>query len=197
MSEPLSVAAARIRSLSRRDGSLLVAIDGQSGTGKSTFAAHLAKRLDAIHIDQDDFYAGGTLAVWCGRTSAENAALAIDRARLRAEALEPLLAGLRASWRSFDWDTMAGYSLEPVLAEPAPVILLDGTFSAHPDLADLIDITVLATLPEALRLERLRAREGDELDSPWQAVWHAAETHYFASVRPPATFDLVLSLDDA
>jgi len=72
----------------------LVAIDGRSGTGKSTIAAALAVALQASVVPSDDFFAAHiTDAEWDARDAATRARDAIDWRRLRREAVEPLLAG--------------------------------------------------------------------------------------------------------
>jgi para-aminobenzoate synthetase len=175
------------------DRPVLVAVDGRSGVGKSTLCARLAARAGAAHVDGDDFYAGGDAAALAALAPPERAAAVIDVHRLRTEALQPLLAGRTARWRAFDWDAMAGLAAEPTACEPGPVVVLDGTYSGRPELADLVDLSVLVTLDDRERLARLAAREGDDLDDAELALWEAAEDHYFAVVRPPASFDLVVA----
>jgi len=175
------------------DRPVLVAVDGRSGVGKSTLCARLAERAGAAHVDGDDFYAGGDAAALAPLAPPERAAAVIDVHRLRTEALEPLLAGRTARWRAFDWDAMAGLVAEATACAPAPVVVLDGTYSGRPELADLVDLSVLVALDERERLARLAAREGDDLDDAELALWEAAEDHYFAVVRPPASFDLVVA----
>ena len=45
------------------DGGLILAVDGPSGTGKSTTCRALAKQLDAKYIDTGAMYRVATLAV--------------------------------------------------------------------------------------------------------------------------------------
>lgn len=75
--------------------------------------------------------------------------------------------------------------------KPKPVILLDGVYSARPELADLVDLAVLAEAPnDRARRQRLIAREGEAFMNAWHALWDAAEDHYFSLVRPRSAFDL-------
>ncbi len=183
----------RIRDLAQSTSPVVVALDGRSGTGKSTLAEWMAGQLDGLHVDQDDFYAGGELYAWQRLTPQEKADRLIDWRRVRDEVLLPLRAGRGASWRPFDWNTMHGLSPETITAPASRLIILDGAYSARPELADLIDLTILVTLDDAVRLERLRQREGEDATSAWQAVWDEAEDFYFGTIRPPEAFDLVIS----
>lgn len=165
----------------------LVAIDGRSGVGKSTFAGELARVLNAAVIDGDDFFAGGVEVR--ADTPRERAASCIDWRRQRP-VLESLRQNRPATWRRFDWDAFDG-SLESreTRCDPRPIILLEGVYSGRPELADLLDARYLLTVPPEVRLARLLSREG--AIGPWERQWHEAEEHYFSEVAPPSGFDLV------
>jgi uridine kinase len=186
---------ARVRGRSRP---LLVAIDGPSGSGKSELAALVARAVDAVVVPSDDFYASEvTDAEWDARTPAERAADAIDWRRLRTEAVEPLRAGRTATWHPFDFeakrpDGTFPLATSPVTREPATVVVLDGAYSSRPELADLVDLSVLVDVSPAKRRRRLVERDGTAYADAWQARWGVAEDYYFGSVRPPSSFDLVV-----
>jgi uridine kinase len=180
---------------------LLVAIDGRSGSGKSELAA-LVEALPAVVVPSDDFYAAHVSdAEWEARTPAEQAADVIDWRRLRAEAIEPLMAGRTASWRPFDFDarrpdgTFPPAPL-PVTREPAAVVILDGAYSSRLELSDLIDLSVLVDIPAGERRRRLLERDGAAYTDAWQARWAVAEDYYFSAVRPRSSFDLVVVSED-
>ncbi len=153
--------------------------------------AAVAVETGAAVVDGDDFYIGGSDAEWDARTPEEKVAICIDWRRLRAEALEPLLAGRVASWHPFDWDAGHGLAEHRIVCKPASVVILDGAYSARPELSDLIALSVLVDVPAEVRRERLTRREGS-IDE-WHARWDAAETYYFTHVRPRSAFDLVVS----
>lgn len=162
----------------------LVAIDGPSGAGKSALARAVAARIGGAVVSGDDFYAGPAsddpgMVDWRD---------VIDWRRLRAEALEPLLAGRTARYRRYDWDADDG-SLDPRPARvrPGRPLLLDGVYAARPELAELVELTVLVDVPPGVAEARVRTRDGAD---PRSLAWRAAERDYFTRVRPPETFDL-------
>lgn len=187
------VAAAIRRRAAGRAAPLLVGLDGGSGAGKSTLAAALVAELGATSIDGDDFFANDRPdAAWDVLSPAERAAACIDWRRLRAEALAPLLAGRAATWQPCDFARPgAGLAARTVTRRPAAVIVLDGIYSCRPELADLIDLSVLVEAPAALRRRRHDVREGGA-EAAWHARWDPAEAYYFAHVRPATWFDLVV-----
>jgi uridine kinase len=179
---------------------MLIAIDGPSGSGKTTLAAAVAAELGAVIVPSDDFFAAGiTAAEWDAFSPRQRADAAIDWRRLRAEALEPLLLGRAASWHPFDFDAgMRPDGTYPMAAravtrDPTSVVVLDGAYSCRPELADLIDLTVLIDVPLDERRRRIALREAASFAAAWHARWDVAEEYYFTRVRPPSSFDLVFS----
>nr|AIA15272.1 AAA domain protein [uncultured bacterium] len=174
--------------VSSRHGSTLIAVDGRSGVGKSTFALELAQLLTASVIQGDDFYSGGVLIR--RDTPGERMNACIDWQEQR-RVLEALREGKRAAWRSFDSDRFDG-SLEvgQKFCEPTRFVVLEGVYSARPELSDLLDFRILLTVPHELRLKQLFAREG--AIGPWERQWHEAENEYFDKIATSNCFDLVL-----
>jgi len=197
------VAEVRRRMLDRHGRApLLVALDGGSGSGKSTLAALVAAELHAVIVESDDFFAAEiTDAEWYAMGPKEQAAAAIDWRRLCREALEPLLAGTSASWYPFDFaagtrpDGTYPLAADAVTRRPASVIILDGAYSARPEISDLIGLSVLLDVPTNERHRRIALREEDnDFLAAWHARWDAAEDYYFTHVRPASSFDLVVAI---
>ena len=186
------VAIQRIRERAKATAPVVVAVDGRSGTGKSTLSAWIAERVGATLVDQDDFYSGGNIDDWRRLSPPDKADRVIDWRRVRAEVLLPLRAGMQASWYPFDWTAMEGLAPEPIIAHPSDIVIVDGAYSSRPELADLIDLSILVTLPDIDRRARLQQREGEEFMSGWHAIWDEAEEYYFGTIRPPHLFDVVI-----
>lgn len=169
-------------------GVLVVAIDGHGTSGKSTLAAEIAGFTGASLVHTDDFFLQS--APCAGKQPARLHSLRqyYDWRRIRAEALEPLRARCSARFRCFDWGR--GDGLGEATVRPSDLILLEGVFSAAPELSDLVDWAVFVDTPEHERLRRLRASvaPGD-----WDADWLAVQQSYFDLTRPAASFDLVVS----
>jgi uridine kinase len=171
-----------------RSGVLVVAIDGHGTAGKSTIARRIADATGAALVHTDDFFqgrpapaAGQPPARWPMRQY-------YDWRRIRAHALEPLRARRQAAFRRFDWSGDAGLN-GVVTVAPADLILLEGVFSAAPELSDLVDRSVFVNTPEQERLHRLRAQVTPE---DWDADWLVAQQSYFRLTRPVSSFDLIV-----
>lgn len=172
-----------------QSGVLTLAIDGHGGAGKSTLAAAVARATGAALVHTDDFFL---------RPAASAGAPALvqyyDWRRLRAQALEPLTAGGDATFRRFGWESGTGPGGTGqrgiITVRRSALIVLEGVYSAGPELSDLVHRSVLVDTPEPERLRRLRARVTPE---EWDCDWLAAEQAYFGAVRPPQSFDLIVS----
>lgn len=164
------------------DGVFVIAIDGRGGSGKTTLASGLAGDVRAAVVRTDDFF----------RQPQSHGVPQMqeyyDWQRLRAEALLPLRGGRDASFRHYDWGRGRTDAATRKVAA-SRVVLLEGVFSSAPQLADLVDYTVLVATPDDERLRRVRARTAPEA---WDATWLLAEDRYFSDVRPAVAFDLVV-----
>ena len=190
----------RIQSLSKINNKpLLIAIDGGSGSGKSSIARIIAKQLNATLITTDDFFAAEiTDEGWLNRSYKERAADVINWRSLRSNVLEPLMNGMSASWKSFDYnagirpDGTYGISSAVINYFPNDVIILEGAYSCRPELSDLIHLKILVDAPVEVRHERLRKREEKEFLIQWHERWNEAEQYYFREVCPHSSFDMVI-----
>jgi uridine kinase len=189
--DPAAAMTRAIRDLGRHR-IVLVAIDGHSGAGKSTLADEVGRQVGAAVIDGDDFYAGGTASQWDAMSPAEKVDHCIGWRRQRP-VLEALARGETATWHAYDWEANDGRLMtEPSVCSPAAVVILEGVYSARPELADLFHLRVLFDAPAQLRDRRWAEREGEGHADDWARRWSEAEDWYFTHVMPAERFDLIL-----
>jgi len=179
--------------LAGRATPVVVALDGRSGAGKSTIAPLVAAKVDGVVVDGDDFYAGGSGDMWDAMTAAQKVDHVIDWRRQRP-LLEALRRGESIGYHPYDWndEDNDGPAPHQIHVESAQVIIVDGVYSGRPELADLVDLSVLILIDDDIRRAQLLAREGEDYRRDWEARWTEAELHYFGQVMPPEAFDLVL-----
>lgn len=88
-------------------------------------------------------------------TAAEKVDHCIDWRRQRP-VLETLRRGEPAGWRPYDWDADDGrLRRQPATCQAKPIVILEGVYSARPELADLFDLRVLLAAPDEVRRDRL------------------------------------------
>jgi uridine kinase len=171
-----------------RSGVLVVAIDGHGTAGKSTIAARIADATGAALVHTDDFFRGLPASAPGRPPPRRLMRQYYDWRRIRAQALEPLRARRTVAFRRFDWSRGAGLDGVVTVAS-ADLILLEGVFSAAPELSDLVDRSVFVATPEPERLRRLRAQVTPD---DWDADWLVAQRSYFRLTRPVSSFDLIV-----
>ncbi|HLI02219.1 MAG TPA: hypothetical protein VKV06_15630 [Acidimicrobiales bacterium] len=161
----------------RRAGTGVVAIDGWSGSGKTSLADRLAPALGAPCVHLDDFVPG-----WDG--------LARSVDLLVQWVLEPLAAGRPARLGIWDW-TGGEWGAWRTLP-PAELVLVEGCGSgaaaARPWLAALAWLDVDA----ASRRRRLEARPDWPGYAPFADRWSAQEEALRAGDDPAALADAVI-----
>jgi cytidylate kinase len=160
---------------------VVVAVDGPSGAGKTTLTRALRRHLDrapVLHLDA--LYPG-----WDG--------LPLTPAILHDRVLAPLARGQRAAYQRFDWE--AGAFAEEHEVRAAPLLLVEGCGAgAWPGFA-YVSVLIWVEAPTEVRYERGIARDGEAYRPNWER-WAASERALFRADRTRERADLVLDTRD-
>ena len=164
----------------RFGGTRLIAVDGPSGAGKTTFALRLAKLLDAPVVHTDDLLNG-----WDDQFTFWN--------RLESRVLTPLRRGRAATYQRYQWH-IGKFAGPPLTIEPAPAVLLEGVSAARREIRSELSLAVFVVAPPELRLRRALARDGDDSVAfrAYLGRWRAAEDRHFAEDETAAAADLIV-----
>lgn len=154
---------------------ILLAIDGDCASGKTTLAAALRRRYDANVLPMDHFFLRPEQ-----RTAARLSEPGgnVDYERFLAEALTPLQAGAAFVYRPFDCRTG---DFGAAIAVPLRRLnIVEGTYSLHPTLAGAYHVKVFLRVAPDEQLRRIAARNGEELLERFKTEWIPMEKRYFA-----------------
>jgi uridine kinase len=110
--------------------------------------------------------------------------------RLRAEVFEPLLAGVPATYASWDWARRR--SGPPRTIEPVGVVVVEGVCALHRMFRDDYDVRVWVEAPYEVRLARGVARDGEAARKTWVEHWMPSEDRYIARDDPVSCADVVI-----
>lgn len=181
--------AAAVAGLAAPAGSTLVAIDGATASGKTTLADEVAALLDGSQIVHgDDFYRPMPDSERECLDAEQGYRRYFDWERLREQVLVPLRDGRSARYQVYDWGTgqLGGWREVP----SGTVVLVEGVYSARPELASYYDFTVFVDAPRAICLQR--ATERGQNSQERIARWRAAEDFYLSTTRPHDRVQLVV-----
>lgn len=178
MTDPVDRVVALLASAPARLGSTrLVAVDGPAGSGKTTLARAVARRLQGRVLHLDDVYDG-----WGGL-------FALDRTVRTA--LRPLLDGDEGYYRRYDWEL--GEYLETRRVLPVPHLVLEGVGAGNRAWAGWTSLLVWVECPSPVeRLRRGLARDGAAVQDRWEQ-WMADEQRLFAQEGTRERADLVVT----
>ena len=184
-----NAAAALLQSLRQGRELILVAIDGHSAAGKSTLAAGLQALCPEVQlVHGDDFYRVMPETERFDLDASEGYRRYFDWERLEQQVLRPLATLQEARYSVYDWAT--GALSDTKIVRPLGTVIIEGVFSARPELRRYYDAIFLVETNERIRAERQKQR-GDE--TAWLARWDAAEKFYLETHRPHTYADLVIA----
>lgn len=165
---------------------LLIAIDGCCGSGKTHLAALLETLFPCRVLHTDHYYLpiARRTADWQQQPAGN-----MDLERLQTEVIQPAQTGETVYQRIFD---CAAQQLgQPQAVEPAPLSVVEGSYSLHPQLADAYDLCVFLTCSEQEQKTRLQTREGACFEM-FERVWIPMEQRYHAQCDPMSYHPMVI-----
>ncbi len=167
-----------IQRLCRQETPVIVAIDGNCGSGKTGLAAMLQSVFPCNVLHMDDHYLSfpQRQSNWEQMPGGN-----IDFQRIREELLQPVREGKPIDYQPFDCGT-GQLSVRQRLS-PQRLTILEGTYSQHPLLREYHDLTVFLHCSKQVQMSRLEDREGVGIRG-FEKLWIPMEERYFDTCRP-------------
>lgn len=155
----------------------IIAIDGRSGSGKSTFASSLAQHLSESYsvavLRLENLYHG-----WHGLAAAY---------QMYNDLLPILSTGQTLSYPTWDW--AANTVGEEQTFTPAQIVIIEGVGALNDKARTFIDFGIWLQAPEDFRRDRALARDGQTY-RPYWSTWAEQEEQYLRSNTPITNADL-------
>ena len=168
------MSAARVQSFTslatqilRLPAPAIVAIDGRSASGKSTFASRLTRALECQCVHTDDIAWNHSFFDWWPL--------------LIHHVLEPFRAGQAVLWTPDAWREHERSGA--IIVQPAPILLVEGVSSTRRELSNWIDYTVWMETDVQLAETRGLERDGPDGRDFW-FEWQRIEQPFFAKDQP-------------
>lgn len=149
-----------------------IGIDGVDGAGKTTFADEIAAAVralgrPAVRVSLDDFHNVRSVRYRQGRHSPQGFwEDSYDYARFQRDVLDPFGPGGSRRFRpvAHDVESDALLDVEPRIADPASVLVVDGLFLHREELVTAWDLSVFLDVPFEVTAERMARRDGTSPD---------------------------------
>ncbi|MBE6665551.1 MAG: phosphoribulokinase [Ruminococcaceae bacterium] len=173
-----------IENLMKTKSSVSIAIDGGAASGKTTLAEILSKKYNAPIIHMDDFFLRPEQ-----RTPERFAEPGgnFDRERFLREVVPYIKNSQTFSYQIFDCSKMALGDYREI--PKSPLLIIEGSYSHHPDFSDIFDLCVFLSVSEKERKKRILTRNGKKSEM-FFSRWIPLENKYFEafSIREKADF---------
>ena len=175
-----------IRQLLREKEAVIVTIDGNCTSGKTTLAKQFADIYDCNVFHLDDFFLRPEQ-----RTPKRLAEIGgnVDYERFSEEVLLPLKSGKPFSYRPFDCSIFE--LTDPITVIPKKLNIVEGTYSLHPYFGNIYDLKVHLTISPELQRQRILERP-EFLHKRFFEEWIPMENRYFEGFDISEKCDIVL-----
>ena len=155
---------------------VIIAIDGNCGSGKTFYGAKLATTLNACLIHCDDFFLPKQL-----RTKERLAEVGgnIHYERLRTLLEEVKTENPPSTFSAYNCSTD---TYEEKTLPCSNVVIVEGSYSLHSNLAEFYDLKILFTVDKQTQYKRLLNREGEQGIANFINKWIPLENRYFENL---------------
>jgi uridine kinase len=175
------------RELERKD-KVIVAIEGNSGAGKSYLAKLIANRYDCNIFHMDDFFLQSHQRT---KERFEEAGGNIDYERFKREVVAPLMENLEFKYQLFDCQQAALAEFIHVI--PKQLNIIEGVYSMHPLWNEIYDIRIFLSVEPEVQLKRILQRNGEFMLKRFQEEWIPLENKYFEACQIAAQCDFMIN----
>lgn len=168
-----------IHSLNESSKPYVIAIDGMSGSGKSTFASLLHKSFPESNVfHMDDYFLRPSQRT---KERLDEVGGNIDYERFKEEILLHLDDRKGLSYRKYNCCTQ---ELEDkTFISWKPVVIIEGSYSHHPYFDDAYDIKIFLEISPEEQRERILKRNGEIMLSRFETEWIPKENAYFEKFK--------------
>lgn len=178
---------AEIARLIKERGAAVVAIDGNSASGKTTLAAELEREFQARVLHCDDYFLRPSqrTAQRLGEAGGN-----FDRERFYEEVALPARERRDMTCRRYFCRT--GELSAAFEVKFAPLTVIEGSYSLHPYLGEYYDIAVFMSVDPAEQSRRILERNGEIMHRSFMGKWVPMENRYFEElhIREKCSFDI-------
>lgn len=165
-----------------------IAIEGNSGSGKSYLAKLLEQTYGCNLFHMDDFFLSSDRKTpkRLGEPGGN-----IDYERFEKE----VIAGIRKQevFQYQLFDCKKGKLTEYIQVMPNRLNVIEGVYSLHPNYQDFYDLKIFLYTPESIQQSRILKRNGPYMLKRFQEEWIPLENQYFNTFKIKEVSDYIMN----
>ena len=167
---------------------VVIAIDGPSASGKSTFGNMLKNKYNALLFHTDNYFLPQERkTIDRLKESGGN----VDYERIKSEIID----NLNNDYLKSDYFNCVTNKLEEKgKTKNKQVIIIEGAYSMHSTLFPYYTLTIFLEIEDSLQKDRILARNGKTMLERWEKEWIPLENFYFKTEDLKNKVDIVIDL---
>ncbi len=175
-----------LRNLDFNKKHIVISIDGNSASGKSTLAENLANLLNGEVVHCDDFFLPQEM-----RTDKRLSEIGgnIHYERLKEEVIDKLRKPTVISYKAYNCQNS---SFKNKFLMNKKVVIVEGAYSSHPYFENYADFKIFLKVNEETQKERILKRNGEEMLKRFTDEWIPKENEYFKKFKIEEKADIIL-----
>lgn len=175
-----------LRNLDFNKKHIVISIDGNSASGKSTLAENLASLLNGEVVHCDDFFLPQEM-----RSNERLSEIGgnVHYERLKEEVIDKLRKPAVISYKAYNCQNS---SFKNKFLMNKKVVIVEGAYSSHPYFENYADFKIFLKVNEETQKERILKRNGEEMLKRFTDEWIPKENEYFKKFKIEEKADIIL-----
>lgn len=166
---------------------IVINIDGNSASGKTSLGNDLAKLLNGEIVHCDDFFLPSELRT---EERLNEVGGNIHYERLKNEVIDNLRKPKVISYKAFD--CQSGTYKENRFLMNKKFVIIEGAYSSHPYFENYSDYKIFLTCDKETQKRRILNRNGEKILERFLNEWIPKEDKYFEKFKTEESSDLVI-----
>lgn len=174
----------------KENGTIWVAVEGMSGSGKSTFGAQLAEYFSCNLFHMDDYFLRPEQ-----RTEERLNEIGgnVDYERFKEEIISLIPNAKKViDYRIYDCKTQSLSGVHK--AEQKKLNIVEGSYSMHPYFGECYDYKIFMEVAEDVQKERILKRNGELMLPRFLNEWIPKENDYFREFQIREKCNIIISI---
>lgn len=179
----------KIDDLIEKKQTVNIAIEGNSGAGKSTFAKYINAKYNSNLFQMDDFFLRPEQKT---EARLNEAGGNIDYERFNVEVINGLKSNSEFTYQTYNCHTLELDEVRTV--KPKVLNIIEGVYSMHPLFINIYDYKVFLEIDEKTQVKRILKRNGEVMLTRFINEWIPMENQYFSELDIKNKCDIILRL---